>query len=72
MNTMTAEDQARQSIVRDGFAEVGEAQEYLRLSRATIYGLMESGALAYARFGRTRRIPWRSLYSYAAGNLVAG
>jgi excisionase family DNA binding protein len=67
----TVEGDVRVAVIRDGFAEVGEAQEYLRLSRSSIYSLMESGALAYARFGRTRRIPWRALYDYAARNLVS-
>jgi excisionase family DNA binding protein len=73
MTTATAAtmEQPQQAMVRDGFAEVSEAQQYLRLSRATIYNLMESGALRFARFGRTRRIPWASLRDYAARNLVA-
>ena len=57
-------------LVRDGFAEVAEAQAYLRLSRSTIYTLMDRGELPFARFGRTRRIPWRSLRDYAAARLV--
>jgi excisionase family DNA binding protein len=57
-------------MVRDGFAEVAEAQEYLRLSRSTVYALMDSGDLLYARFGRSRRIPWLSLREYAARQLV--
>ena len=65
-----AEPSAAESLVLDGFAEVADAQDYLKLSRATIYNLMESGSLPYARFGRRRRIPWRALRQYAAGNLV--
>jgi excisionase family DNA binding protein len=57
-------------LVRDGFAEVAEAQAYLRLSRSTIYVLMDRGELPFARFGRARRIPWRSLRDYAAAQLV--
>jgi excisionase family DNA binding protein len=57
-------------LVADGFAEIRQAQEYLRLSRATIYNLMESGKLAYARFGRARRIPWAALKQFALGGLV--
>lgn len=60
----------RDEMVRDGFAEVAQAQEYLRLSRSSIYKLMEKGDLLYARFGRTRRIPWRSLREFAARQLV--
>ncbi len=58
------------SLVKEGFAEVAEAQQYLRLSRATIYAMMEAGDLAYARFGRRRRIPWRVLYDFAAGRMT--
>ncbi len=58
-------------LVADGFAEVEQAQEYLRLSRSTIYAMMEAGELAYARFGRRRRIPWHTLRQYAAGQMVA-
>ena len=60
----------RDEMVRDGFAEVAEAQEFLRLSRSTIYTLMDRGLLSFARFGRTRRIPWRALRDYAAAQLV--
>jgi len=60
----------QEDLVRDGFAEVAEAQLYLRLSRSTIYTLMDRRELPFARFGRTRRIPWRSLRDYAAAQLV--
>jgi excisionase family DNA binding protein len=66
----TATPTPHENLVLDGFAEVAEGQEYLKLSRATLYALMESGQLAYARFGRRRRIPWASLRAYAERNLV--
>ena len=59
-----------EEMVRHGFAEVAQAQEYLRLSRSTLYQMMEGGNLAYARFGRRRRIPWRALREYAARQMV--
>jgi excisionase family DNA binding protein len=60
----------RENLVRNGFAEIAEAQAYLKLSRGTIYNLMDSGQLSYARFGRRRRIPWKALRDYAERNLV--
>jgi excisionase family DNA binding protein len=58
-------------VVDEGFASIDEGCKYLRLCRATVYGLMESGALAYAKFGRSRRIPWRALKEYAAHAMVS-
>ena len=45
------------SAVDEGFASVLEAGEFLRLSRAKVYGLMDAGELMYAKFGKARRIP---------------
>lgn len=36
---------------------IAEACRRLQLSRTKVYGLMDSGKLPYARFGRARRIP---------------
>jgi excisionase family DNA binding protein len=57
--------------VAEGFASLVEAGKYLSLSRATLYKLMDAGELAYARFGRSRRVPWASLKAYAAKSMVA-
>ncbi len=70
MAAATDSRSVQDEMVRDGFADVAEAQGYLRLSRSTVYALMDSGDLAYARFGRSRRIPWRALHEYAARQLV--
>ena len=56
--------------VSEGFASLAEAGNYLRLSRATLYKLMEGGQLAFARFGRSRRVPWTALKEYASRSLV--
>jgi excisionase family DNA binding protein len=45
------------SLAADGFADVHEAAEYLSMSRSSVYKLMESGDLKYAKFGKARRIP---------------
>jgi excisionase family DNA binding protein len=57
-------------IVEGGFVEVPEAATFLSLSRASIYKLMDSGSLAYAKFGRSRRIPRRALLEYAERQIV--
>jgi excisionase family DNA binding protein len=57
-------------LMDDGFVTVAQAAEYLNLSRATVYALMDSGELAYAKFGRSRRIPRRALMDYAGRSLV--
>lgn len=43
-----------------------EAAEALSLSRATIYELMSSGAIASVKIGRSRRISREALESYVA------
>jgi excisionase family DNA binding protein len=57
--------------VSEGFASLREAAEYLSLCRATLYKLMDGGELAYARFGRSRRVPWAALKEYAAKAMAA-
>jgi excisionase family DNA binding protein len=58
------------SLVERGMATVKEAGEFLSLSRATIYLLMDNGKLPYARFGRARRIPRAALTEFAERNLT--
>jgi excisionase family DNA binding protein len=70
MAATAAVDPAKDDVVRDGFASVEQAEEFLRLGRSTVYKLMESGELIYAQFGRSRRIPWRAIREYAAKQLV--
>lgn len=40
---------------------IPEAEEYVRLSRTTLYGLMNDGTLAYVKIGKARRIPLSAL-----------
>jgi excisionase family DNA binding protein len=51
---------------------VEEARQFLRVSRSTMYELMDSGQVAYVRFGRNRRVPRRALITFATSGLVAG
>lgn len=44
-----------------------EAAEVLSLSRATVYELMSSGAIASVKIGRSRRITREALEAYVAG-----
>jgi excisionase family DNA binding protein len=57
-------------LVDDGFATVARACEFLGLSRATLYKLMDTQGLQYAKFGKSRRLPWRALREYAERCLV--
>jgi excisionase family DNA binding protein len=57
-------------LMADGLANVEEAAEYLSMSRAKVYQLMETGKLAYVKIGRSRRIPRVSLRQLAASCLV--
>jgi len=58
-------------VIEDGFVKVPEAARFLKLSRAKVYMLMDAGELAYAKFGRSRRIPRRALLEYATSCLVS-
>ena len=59
-------------LVQDGLVTVVDAMRFTGLSRTTIYALMETGQLAYAKIGRARRIPRRALVELAATNLRGG
>jgi excisionase family DNA binding protein len=63
--------QKKRVWAESGFATVKEAAEFLRLSRAKIYQLLETGELASVHFGRSRRIPRAALYDYAERHLTA-
>jgi excisionase family DNA binding protein len=58
-------------VVADGFASTAEACKFLSVSRAKLYAMMESRQLTYAKFGKSRRIPWHALHDLAARSLVS-
>jgi excisionase family DNA binding protein len=60
----------KSDLTADGFADAHEAATFLGLSRSSVYKLMETGELPYAKFGKSRRIPWRALREYAARCLI--
>jgi excisionase family DNA binding protein len=57
-------------LTSEGFADVPDAAEYLSLARSSVYKLMDRGDLPYAKFGKSRRIPWRALREYAGRCLI--
>jgi excisionase family DNA binding protein len=59
-------------LVADGLVSVDEAMAFLSVSRSTLYELMDKGMLAYAKIGRSRRVPRRALVELAAANLRGG
>jgi excisionase family DNA binding protein len=65
-----SETNTKPDITADGFAGVPEAAEYLSMSRSSIYKMMEAGELKYAKFGRSRRIPWRALRELAERSMI--
>ena len=62
----------RESLVSDGFSTVKEAAAKLKLCRASVYKLMDSGELQYAKFGSARRIPVRALIDFAVRSMKGG
>ncbi|GAG31369.1 unnamed protein product [marine sediment metagenome] len=55
-----------------GMATVPEVAEHLKLSRASIYKLMDQQELAYVKLGKSRRVPWDAVHRLVKQNLVNG
>lgn len=51
---------------------IPEAAEFLRISRAGLYKLMDRGELPYVKIGRCRRVPRRAVVEFAAKALTGG
>ena len=51
---------------RDGLAKVQDACQFLSISRASVYGLMEKGELPFIKIGKSRRIEWPELEALVA------
>jgi excisionase family DNA binding protein len=67
------EDDDRQNeMMIDGLDRVGEASQFLGISRSRTYELMDAGQLPFVKIGRSRRIPHRALIDYAARHLCQG
>lgn len=69
---MQGTDKLNETLVADGLESITAACGFLKVSRTTLYGLMESGQLSFCKVGRSRRIPKRALIELAASNLFGG
>jgi excisionase family DNA binding protein len=63
------DEQMRRKLVGEGLDRVMEAAAFLKMSKSSIYNLMENGQLPFVRIGRARRIPHQALVELAARNL---
>ena len=62
----------REELVADGLLTVSDAAGFLKVSRSRVYELMDRGELAFAKIGRSRRIPRRAVVELAARSLQGG
>ncbi len=58
-----------EALVEDGLMRVAEAAAFLRMSRSSVYALMDRGELAFVKLGAARRIPKRALIALVAAHL---
>jgi excisionase family DNA binding protein len=66
-------NQAEQAHVESnliGLGRIQEVEKFLKVSRATIYSLMESGQLSYVKIGKSRRIPWDAVKQLILRNTI--
>jgi excisionase family DNA binding protein len=63
-------DRPELELVANGLATVPQACEYLKISRAKLYVLMDAGDVRFCKLGKSRRIPWNTLRELAAAALV--
>jgi excisionase family DNA binding protein len=57
-------------ILADGLVDVREAANFLAVSRAMMYKILDNGDLPYCKIGRSRRIPRRALIEYASSTMT--
>ena len=55
----------------EGLARVGEAIQFLGLSKGKLYLMMEAGEIAFVKFGKCRRISWSELHQLVERNTVS-
>jgi excisionase family DNA binding protein len=70
MNAQQQVTNGNEAVVVDGLMTVAAACDFLGVGRTSLYKLMDSGALRYAKIGAARRIPRAALVRLAAGALV--
>ncbi len=59
-----------EELVRDGLVTIEWAMEFLDISRASLYRLINEGALPTVKLACARRIPRRALVRLAASHLI--
>lgn len=68
--TMVLSNDGGNPLIEEGLATIREASRFLGISRAKLYSLMDAGELAYAKLGKSRRIPWRAIKELAERSMV--
>ena len=61
-----------EEMVRDGLVTIEAAMEFLDISRASLYRLINEGALPTVKLACARRVPRRALVKFAASHVVGG
>ena len=61
---------SKSSTVESLYVRVNDAARLLCISRSAVYALMAQGEIAYARFGRSRRVPKAALEEFQKRCLV--
>ena len=59
-----------EQAVRKALATVPEVADYLHVSRAKVYLIMESGDLPYVKIGKSRRVRWEDVDRLVATSLI--
>jgi len=67
---MSAKLSSETTVVVENYLTVPEVCSRLRLGRTAVYGLMERGELAYAKFGKSRRVNLLSLAEFVRRSTV--
>ena len=57
---------------RDSLATVPQVAEYLSISRAKLYQMMDSGSLPHVKLGHSRRILWSDVEQLVAESTIRG
>jgi excisionase family DNA binding protein len=61
----------QESLCADGLLKIWpDSANFLNIGRATMFGIVSRGEIAYVRIGADRRIPRKALVAYAERRLV--
>jgi excisionase family DNA binding protein len=67
---MATAELAEPKVNRVGLATVPEVAEFLSVSRAKLYLMMDAGHLAYVKLGKSRRVRWSDVDHLVTENTV--